>query len=58
MSGRYIEVYRDKTRKWRWRLMGGNGEKMSGSESYSSKSKALASARKAGEGPYPVKCPD
>lgn len=39
-------VYRDKSGKYRWRLVAGNGETVAGSEAYSSRSVAVNSANR------------
>lgn len=44
-----LRLYQGRDRKWRWRLVAANGEKVAQSESYSSKAKAAKTMRRLGE---------
>lgn len=39
-----LKVYEDAAGNWRFRLVGGNGEKVAGSEAYASKANAVRAA--------------
>jgi uncharacterized protein YegP (UPF0339 family) len=47
-----LELYRDTSKQYRWRLIAGNGEKVAGSEAYTRLSSARRSAQRVKEIAY------
>jgi uncharacterized protein YegP (UPF0339 family) len=50
MAGRHVELFKGRGGKWRYRLVGGNGEKQTASQPYFSKGNARRGARSAHPG--------
>ena len=44
----FLELFRDRSRRWRWRLRHPNGNILASSEAYSRKGKAWESAARVG----------